>query len=305
MIYCLTGENEYLVSEELNKLRQLEDYSGGLNVAIINPEDVSLEELKMDLMSLSLFSEERLIILNQPSKVKGFSDDIEEISNGIPSTTKVVIVEPTLDKRKTYYKYLSAKTEFKVLNNLNIAALAKWAVDYAKNNGGDLSSSSASYLIDRVGDNQLLLSQDIVKLILYSKQITKDSIDLLTVRSPSSTVFELLDAAFELNSKKALGIYKEQRSQKVEPEQILAMLSWQLNIVAIYMTSKKLSDSEVLSVSRMSPYTLNKAKRISTKLSPNNLKKLVSELSYLDVQNKTTSLDLDEGLKNFIVSLVE
>ena len=303
MIYCLTGENQYLIREELDSLRKLVDDPNGLNVSVINPEDMGIEELKLELIGLSLFSEQKLVILNQPSKIKGFEDVIQEITESIPDTTTVAIIEPNLDKRKTYYKYLSSKTNLKTLNNLNIPSLVKWSTDYAASLGGSLSSKDANHLIDRVGDNQLMLSQEIIKLILYSPAISTESIDLLTERSPSTTIFELLDAAFDLNPKKALGIYREQRAQKVEPEQILAMLSWQLNIVAIYMTSKKLSDSEVLSVSRMSPYTLSKAKRISSKLNPTTLKKLVSNLSELDVMNKTSKLDLDEGLKNFIVTL--
>src|SRR3546814_19438404 len=56
------------------------------------------------------------------------------------------------------------------------------------------------------------------------------SSDLLT---PQSTIFELLDAALSGNTRRALELYEEQRSMKVEPQQIIAMLAWQLHVLAV------------------------------------------------------------------------
>ncbi|HEY1644919.1 MAG TPA: DNA polymerase III subunit delta [Candidatus Saccharimonadales bacterium] len=302
MVITLTGDNQYLIDAEISKLKIGLD-ADGLSVTKINAQEVSLEDLKMELSSYSLFSEQRLIILYVPSKVKGFDEYIEEASSNLADQTTVVIVEPTLDKRKTYYKYLQAKTDFRQFAQLSGAALTKWAEDYVKELGGSISPGDTAYLIDRVGDDQLLLSQEITKLILYSEDINRTTIDLLTEQSASSTIFELLDAAFSLNSKKALNIYTEQRLQKVEPEQILAMISWQLNTLALYMTSKNLSSSQITSGSGLSPYTLSKARQIAAKLVFSDLKRLVGDLSSLDLRSKTTSFDLDEGLKNFIVGL--
>jgi DNA polymerase-3 subunit delta len=303
MIVTLTGDNYYLISSELHKLKA--ELAGDIDLGVMNisGSESTLEDIKMELSSYSLFSDTRLIILSEPSLAKGFEEFVEQIPTITPDSTKVVIVEPSLDKRKSYYKYLKTSTDFRQLNKLTGPNLTKWLEGYARDSGAEISATNALYLIDRVGDDQLLLAQEILKLSLYSTQISKQSIDLLTEQSPTSTIFELLDAAFSLNTKKALTIYLEQRLQKVEPEQILAMLSWQLNILAVYMTSKNLTDSEIISASKLSPFTLSKARRIATKVSLSQLKSLVYDLVNLDLISKTISLDLDEGLKNFIVGL--
>ncbi|MEI9913791.1 MAG: DNA polymerase III subunit delta [Candidatus Saccharibacteria bacterium] len=303
MIITLTGDNGYQIISELSKLKGSLRSADDLSVTKINGPEVNLDDVVMELASYSLFSSERLIILFEPSKTKGFDELLQSGELGLPDETTLVIVEPTLDKRKSYYKYLQKNTDFKQLNKLAPYELTKWITNYAKELGGSISVNDANYLINRVGDDQLLLSQELAKLILYSQDINTESINELTEQSPSSTIFELLDAAFGLDIKKALKIYSEQRLQKVEPEQILAMLSWQLNTLAIYMTSKNLDNSVVLSTSGLSPYTLNKARQIATKLSFSNLKSFVRELANLDLASKTISLDLDEGLKNFIVGL--
>ena len=128
---------------------------------------------------------------------------------------------------------------------------------------------------------------------------------MLTEQTTATTIFELLESAFSVNPKRALKLYNDQRLQKVEPEEILAMISWQLSVLAIYMYSKNLPTSEVIAKSGVSPYTLSKARGVAEKLSFTSLKTMVSDLANLDFAYKTSSLDLDEGLKNFIVTIGE
>ena len=100
-----------------------------------------------------------------------------------------------------------------------------------------MKSNDARYLVERVGTNQQLLANEIEKLALYDKDISKESIDLLTEETPQSTIFELLEAAFAGNHRKVQTLYAEQRAMKVEPPQIIALLAWQLHILAIIKTA--------------------------------------------------------------------
>lgn len=303
MIISLSGDNSYQISLELHKLKNKLGKDNVLGSVQLEGQEATIEDVKNELSSYSLFSSERLVILYQPSKIKGFDEFIKQAESYISENTTAVIVEPLLDKRKSYYKYLQKNTDFKQFNKLNTPELIKWVAEFTKQNGGQITHQAATHLVERLGDDQMLLSQEINKLILYSNEIDIKSIDTLTELSPSSTVFELLDAAFSLNPGKALTLYNEQRLQKVEPEQILAMLSWQLNTIAVYIASKNLSSTEVAAKSGLSPYTISKARQISAKLSTNKVKTLVNDLCNLDYSSKTKSFDLDEGLKNFIVGL--
>ncbi len=299
----LTGVNAYLVDKDLASLKAKLGPESDLGTTRIIGLETSLEDVTLELNSYSLFSKLRLIIIYGGSKIKGFDEYIQSSDFDLPASTILVLVEPSLDKRKGYFKFLQKNTDFRQFNKLSQLELVKWISSYVIKNDGDISTSDAGYLVERLGDDQLLLAQELDKLILYSKNINRKSIDELTEQSPSSTIFELLDAAFSLNPKKALRIYNEQRLLKVEPEQILAMLSWQLNTLAIYLSSKKLTSSQILSKSGLSPYTINRARQVATNLTLSNLKSFVRELATLDLASKTVNLDLDEGLKNFIASL--
>lgn len=159
------------------------------------------------------------------------------------------------------------------------------------------------YLIERVGVNQQLLSNELTKLAAYGPNITKESIDLLTEPTPQSTVFQLLDAAFAGDGKKTLAIYQEQRAGKLEPQALIAMLTWQFHVVAVVKAAGKRSDADIAAETKISPFVIRKSKQISNNLTTSRLKLLLSQLLQLDIKTKTTTLDADDALQAFLLHI--
>ena len=157
--------------------------------------------------------------------------------------------------------------------------------------------------MERLGTNQALLANELDKLLIYDSRVSKKNIDLLTEPNPQSKVFDLLDAIFSGQKGRALKLYDEQRAQKVEPQAILAMIAWQLNIISIAKYSKNRDLAEVSRDSSVKDYPLRKARGLAGKLSDKDLKKMVSEALDIDWRGKTTSLNMDEALRNYILTL--
>jgi DNA polymerase III delta subunit len=214
-----------------------------------------------------------------------------------------VIVEPKLDKRLGYYKTLKARTEFKEFPEPDAGGLASWLVAQAGREGAKLSSADARYLVERVGSNQQLLNNELDKLLLAGPSITRGVIDRLTEPNPQSTIFELLDAAFSGRARRALDLYTEQRALKVEPQQIIAMLAWQLHILAIVKTAGSRSADEIAKQARLSPFAVRKSQGIARQIELPRLKSLIKALLDIDRRSKRTALDLDEALQTFILKL--
>jgi DNA polymerase-3 subunit delta len=301
MVTTLSGDSGFLIKTKLSVL--VEDFKkkhDQLGVERVTVEDLDFSDFKQSLLSYSLFATSRLVILDQPSASKQFVEEVEEIINSLPETTDVIIIEPSLDKRSSYYKFLK-KNNFIVCDNLEGNQLIQWLVDTANKVGGSISSSDAQYLIDRVGDDQLLLNNEIEKIVLYDEKIDRASIELLTVESPATTIFQLLDAAFNNQSKLALSIYDNQRKIKVQPEQILSMFVWQLQLVAVCLSATNQNISELASNTKMSPYSLGKSMQVAKRIDLEKLKKMVKNLLNIDYMSKTISFDLDQALQNFII----
>jgi DNA polymerase-3 subunit delta len=304
MIKTLSGENTFGLQAALEAAKSsfLPEY-GELGLEQIDGEEADFSRLSEALTSLPFLASQKLVILRSPGKNKQFAEKLATLLAEIPETTEVIIVEPKLDKRSVYYKLLKKLTDFQEFPKLSDVELANWLVGQAKQRGGSISRGDAAYLVDRIGLNQQILSHELDKLLLYEPKITRGSIDQMTEAAPHSTIFQLLEAAFVGQTQKTLDLYQEQRSLKVEPIQIIAMLAWQLHILALVKTAGQRSPEAIAAEAKISPFVVRKSSQIARRISLAQLKKMISDLGSLDVRLKSQSLDPDEALQHYLLKL--
>ncbi len=302
MIITLTGTNHFLLKTELDKLtKDFIERHTDIGLEKFDGEELSADTLKGAVQSMPFLAEKKLAVVHNAGKE--VSERIDDILKAVNETTDLVLVEDKLDKRSSYYKTLKTKTDFREFNELDERGLTQWLVDRAKHQKGSLSSADARYLIQRVGPNQMLLASELDKLLLYESTVSRRTIDLLTELTPQSTIFELLDAAFAGNQSRAIALYHDQRQQKVEPLQILAMIAWQLHVLALIKTAGQRTPDQIASEAKVSPYVLRKSQSIARKLSLSQLKGLIHQALDLDIRLKSENLDADEALQYFLLRL--
>jgi DNA polymerase-3 subunit delta len=304
MITTITGVNDFMRSSEIDELvSQFLASNEEIGLERLDGEEASYQQIYDAIAGLSFLSPKKLVVLRSPSANKAFSENAEQLLGDIPETTDIVIIEPKLDKRTSYYKFLKAATDFREFTQLDANGLATWAVAYIKAQQGSLSSTDARFLVERVGTNQQLLKNELDKLLLYDPQLSRTTIEQMTEATPQSTIFELLDAAFAGNAKKALTLYAEQRALKVEPQQMVAMLAWQLHVLAIIKTAGDRTPDQIARESKINPFVVRKSAAIAGKLTLAELKKLVHEALLLDIRLKSESIDADDALQLYLLSL--
>lgn len=304
MITTLTGANSFGLQAELHELiNAFITRHGDLAIERLDGGEAEFNQLQAALTSLPFLASKKMVVLREPGANKQFAEAAEQILGEVPETTDVILVEPKLDKRLSYYKFLKKQTEFKEFSELDSNGLARWLADAVKTQDGTLSVPDAHYLIERVGQNQQLLSNELEKLLLNNKRINRETIDELTEPTPQSTIFQLLEAAFAGQTKRALKLYAEQRALKVEPPQIVAMLTWQLNVLAIIKTAKDRSADQIAKEAKLNPFVVRKSQGIADKLGFSELKQLISDLLNIDVKSKRTGIDADEALQNYLIKL--
>jgi DNA polymerase-3 subunit delta len=305
MIVTLTGANDYLRQRELSRrITSFIAEHDGMAVERLDGEEVSAERMREALQSIPFLSVRKLVALREPGKQKAFAEAIGAILPQIAETTDVIIYEPKLDKRSVYYKTLKKETDFQDFTILDAGGLARWAVEYVKEQGGALNAPDASFLINRLGPNQQLLQSELDKLLSYDENVSRQTILLLVEPTPQSTVFELLDAAFTGTTERAFELYKEQRALKVEPQAIIAMLAWQLHILAVVKAGGTRNVDDVAKAAKLNPFVVRKSQALTRKLDMHRLKRLIADLLRLDMQLKSSSLDADEAVQHYLLTLV-
>ena len=304
MIATLTGQNSFALRQRLNELvSKFVAKNGELALEKFDGEEAEAESIIEAIQALPFLSPHKMVVVRNGSANKEFAEHIEQTISSIPDGTDVIFHEPQIDKRTAYFKVLKKRTQFEEFENPDKNSLAKWLVAEAKKLGGRLSLADANYVVERLGENQQLLHNELAKLAVYDDEITRANIDLLTEPTPRSKVFDLLDAAFSGKKARALELYEDQRAQKVEPQAILAMMAWQLQLLALVKSADGDSPDKIAKDAGMNPYPIRKAANMAGKLSDQQLRAMVNEALEIDKKGKTTSLDLDEALKTYITTL--
>lgn len=304
MITTITGANDLLRRQALDKL--VADFVAehtDMALERFDGEEADINAIRGGLASQPFLTARKLVVLREPGKLKAFTENIADIFKDIADTTDLIIYEPKLDKRLSYYKTLKKETEFKDFTELDANGLARWAGEYAKEQDGAISLADAKLLIDRVGTNQLSLKQELDKLMSYDPKVTSASIEQLTEPLPQSTVFELLDAAFSGRSEQAFKLYKEQRALKAEPQAIMALVAWQLHVLAVVVAGKPQSAEEIAKAAKLNPFVVRKTQGLARRISLPQVKKLVADLLALDLQLKRAPIDADEALQLYLLKL--
>lgn len=304
MIITLAGKNSFLLQRRLSELTSkfLKDESD-LSLQRIDATESTYEQILDAVASIPFLASNKMVVVRELSQNKQASENIEQLISSAYDTTHLILVEPNIDKRTSFYKIVKTKTNLEEYDDKNEQELAAWLVDEAKKLGGSLSRTNANYLIDRVGLNQGILFNEIDKLIISSLDVTKESIDSLTEKTPSSKIFDLLDATFAGNKQRAQDLYEQQRAQKVEPEAILALLTWQLNLLSLAKYGVGKTAEQIAADAKLNPYPVQKAQSLASKISSEKLSEMIAQALEIDHKSKTISIDLDEALKAYIVSI--
>lgn len=274
---------------------------GDMAVERYDGEETDAVRMRESVSSLPFLTARKLVVLDEPGKQKAFAEHIEEILKEAAETTDLIIIEPKLDKRSSYYKTLKKSTDFREFSDLDAQGLARWAAEYVKEKGGSLSLADARFLIDRVGPNQQLLSKELDKLLAYDPAVTKATIEALVDQTPQSTVFELLEAALAGKTKRAMELYREQRALRVEPQAIIGMLAWQLHILALVKTAGSRSIDAIAKEAKLNPYVVRKTQTLARTRTLEQVKTMVKGLLDLDTNLKTKMIDPDEALQLYLI----
>lgn len=305
MVQIICGTNTFLINQEARaaKSRFIEQY-GSLAVEVIDGEETDYSDILSAAESMPFLSSKKLVIAKNLSLNKTASEKIEELLAKIPSSTDFILIETKLDKRSAYYKFLKKQPGFKEFSETGEKELAAWVVSYARAHKAEISNQDANYLVERSGLSQQKLSNELAKLIVYNPKITKDTIDELVELTPSGSIFGLIDAVFYGDSQRTLKLYETQRAMGVEPQNILGMIVWQLHAISLMKQAAGKDINSISQASGLKPFTLQKSQAIADKMTKNQLQKILDELLDLDLKMKTTSIDPDNAIKNFLVTAI-
>jgi DNA polymerase-3 subunit delta len=238
MIILLYGEDTYRQKEKLGEIMEehKQKHKSGLNLRYLEGKNISFDDLRNEMLGISMFKEKKLIVVLDPlsnSKLK--EDFLEKGEAFIASDNVLLLVEQAkILKADKLLKFLEKKGKIQEFELLTGVKLKNWIKKEIEEKGGTINETALEKLIEYVGSDLWRMENEVLKLVNYSKNITEKNIDLLVHPSHETNIFDTVDAIAAKNKRKAMDLIKSHIEKGESAIYILAMIASQIrNIISV------------------------------------------------------------------------
>lgn len=262
----LYGEERYMVRYYKNMLIQkLSQPDDEMNRTFFRDKSMEPSQIAEAAQVLPFFAEHRLLVVEDSGFFKTSSDMVDYME-AFPETTYIVFVEREIDKRNRLFKWIGKNGCVTECVRQQEKMLKQWMAGYAKKAGKSISVKSVERLIERVGTDMEMLSNELEKCIGYVGERTAievSDVDAISSGVTVSKLFDMIDAVALGEKDRALRLYDDLLANKESPMSILYMFSRHLNILLQMKECGNLglSQSETAKKCGVPPFTVAKYAR--------------------------------------------
>ena len=294
MITWLVGENSFEVHEAKRAL--LAAFSG--EPELIDGSELTLARLPDLFMGISLFAEERLVIISELSANATVWGKLPEWLPRVNDAIHLVFIDKKPDKRTTSYKALKSVAtvrEFAPWTERDTTKAEAWVMQRAAAKHVTLARGQAKHLVARVGVDQWQLAQALEILSLLDT-ITNDAIDTHIPNSPSENVFALFETALQGDAVAVHDMLATLKTQQ-EPHMLLGLLSSQvLSLAAVVAAAASASartsaPEDPAKDFAIHPFVVSKMRRYVHKVSKSDVAAMIEAFAVADAGVKRSKAE--------------
>ena len=322
-LYFVYSDESYLASFYANSLASsITDTSGmSFNYYCFDSETVSFDAVYESAETLPVMSDRVCIFIKDFPFLKTSADELKmylEYFERIPDTTTIIFLMATTEvdvKQNQKWKNIldsfgkngiilcpSKRTDSQVADIL---------VRSAGKRNTSISRETAEYFISTVGNDMTVLLNEFDKLCSFSdgKEITRQMIDEISIRSVEASVFDLTTAINTGKNDRAYEILLELIKNKTEATIIIGTLAF--GYVDIYRAKiayeNRMSTRDIANAFgsyKGKTFRLDKAANSARSLSISQIKELISAVAEADIKIKSFSMDNTIILEELIAKLL-
>ena len=305
MLYLLFGTKDYSINNEIKKIcKNIDD----MNISRYDLNNDLTSLVIEDAKTISLFGDKKIVIADNANMFTAStskdSEIIEDYLKNINEYTDLIFIvhSDKIDARKKITKTIKEKGKIIEFNDdLDAVSLIRRLFkDY------NIEYSDIKLLIDRVGNNPLIITNEINKIKIYKgndKNITSEDILNLTNKIIEIDVFKLIDYIVRKDKENALELYNEMLKVNEEPIKIIVILANQFRIMyqSKELLKKGYSEKDIASILKIHPYRVKLAIQNSRNYTSEMLLKYLNDLADIDIGIKTGTINKDLALELFIL----
>jgi DNA polymerase-3 subunit delta len=214
MIIYFYGKDKYRIREKVKDL--IDAHKEKNKSGFSSLKDIELEDLRREMLSVSMFSEKKLVIVYDFIISKEFLSQIELFE--LSSNVLLIVNESDADID-------CKKQEFELLSE---SKLKEWIREKVKDMKGGIDEGAMDLLTDYVGSDLFRMENEIIKLASYSSNISLENVKKLVRDKDELNIFETINYIARKDKKGALQSIKKHLDKGDTPIYILAMIGFQI-----------------------------------------------------------------------------
>ena len=338
-IYCLFGDEEYMIDHYIKKITDGRE-TDGFDAAVFDADNFDADLFRDIVTSYPVSSDYKIAVVKNAGEIKFKSGEKDEIikmlteyRGDIKDYCCLVFKIKTLTEPKPKTPAATAPApQKKSKDNLSLtaflkenaelfefkenppASLTKWLKKIAASENVEISEENAGYMLNRTEMKMYPLKNELDKLIRFAKAenrdiITRENIELLVPVKTEMEAFELTNAILDKKYGKAIESLEKLRNLKEEPVVIIGQIARHFgDLLAVNAASAGITDN--LAVSKKTGIHDYKVKLLLNSLrkykSPNEfIKKSLELCRECDVKLKSTALPEYALTENLLFNIAE
>lgn len=305
--YLIEGSDYISINNKISEIIKKNNFSD----ASISKYDLSedlLEEVIEDLNTYGLFSDKKIVIINNFDKMDPDINRVEELLKYVENSSSLnllFVVSDKYDDRKKIIKDLKKKMEF--------IKVSSDPVEFTKNclKGYKVEDGVITLLVNNTLGDISRLYNECNKLKIYKindKYISKEDVLELAVKNlgdSTDITFQFSRSLAEKDKKKALSLYQELLDYQIEALSIIGLLASQFRIMfqVKVLEEKNMRNDEIAKTLNEKSYRITKTRELTRYYSKRELLDLMIKLEDIDLKIKTTSVDANTLVQLFILNI--
>lgn len=305
--YLIEGSDYISVNNKISEIIK----KNGFSDASISKYDLSeglLDDALEDLNTYGLFSDKKIVIINNFDKMDPLFNKPEELLKYVENSSSLnllFVVSDKYDDRKKIIKDLKKKMKFIKISTDPVVFTKSCLEGYKVENG------VINLLVNNTLGDVTRLYNECNKLKTYKindKYISKEDVEELSFKKlgdSTEITFQFSRALAEKDKKSALKLYQELLNYKIEPLSIIGLLASQFRIMyqVKNLEEKNMRNDEIASSLKEKPYRITKTRELTRYYSKREILDLMIKLEDIDLKIKTTSVDANTLVQLFILNI--
>jgi DNA polymerase III subunit delta len=295
MIIFLYGKDTYRLKEKIESI--IKEYQkknpSGLNIKFLEEKE-TFKDIEDEDKQTSMFEEKRLVVVKNIFSSEKMKEDLLKSYEKISSSENIfVFYQEGEVKKKEKLLELFLKGKNQEFTPLSAKKLFLWVKEEFLKNNADVEESAVYKLLEIGGEDLWRLKNEIDKLSLYKKKISKEDVEEFVKKDVHTNIFETVEAVAENDKEKALFLFYDHLEKGDNPLYIFSMIVYQFrNLVLVRdLIEKNYPYNEMVKKSKLHPFVFRKTYNQAKKFSFQELKEIYDKLFLIDLKTKTGQTD--------------